>query len=247
MKKRIFAILLCLFMTFCQVNVYAASPYDSVILDSDEENSVRVYGDEPVVKAYYDSFWFDFADKTSIYQIVENSSYEQYLVYSFCTPIYTGAPRIMEFRNGELCHIDYGAVRYLIGEFFKYAVYPEYVLGPNTRVLETYCLNGLMSREGFFIYYVTDNGDYVLYKPLLDSDDIYLVPAQQMHTIATSVIEFYNKYAGMAGEYYPIEALAEYKITPDIFYLLVSPVLLICFIPVFVRNKRRKRAGLKHV
>lgn len=63
----------------------------------------------------------------------------------------------------------------------------------------------------------------------------------------TFVIEFYNKYAGMAGEYYPIEALAEYKITPDIFYLLVSPVLLICLIPVIVRDKKRKKAVLKHM
>lgn len=247
MKKRIFAILLCLFMTFCQVNVYAASPYDSVILDSDEEDSVKKHEYERVIKAYENFFWLEFAKEKDIYKIVEDSNSNGYFVYSFSNPIRAfGMTPKRYLRDGEIIDHTDSSNTDLKGEFFKYAIYPEYVLGPNVCVIETYCLDGQMTGEGCFIYYVTDNGDFVLHKHGVANDDLYLFPAQEIYTIAKSLVDLWHKESENVGLSYPTEVLSEYKITPDIFYLFVSPILLICFIPVFIRNKRRKNAALNH-
>ncbi|MBO5203843.1 MAG: hypothetical protein J6B72_04445 [Clostridia bacterium] len=58
----------------------------------------------------------------------------------------------------------------------------------NLKVLEIYCLNGMVAYNGIYIYFVTDNGDYVYYNQLCYGDrskDIgYLMPLNVFYNFA---------------------------------------------------------------
>ena len=143
-------------------------------------------------------------------------------------------------RNGNLEHVTISVSDW--SEFYKYAVYPERVFGAFTEVYNVYCLNGNASHDGVYIYYVTDKGDYVLYKEFLSSSEQFLFPVEDFYVYAKDVWELRFSPDGVDGggmpelsedilnyrDNYKFVSRDNYKFTDYtiIYYIVIAVVLV---------------------
>lgn len=80
-------------------------------------------------------------------------------------------------RNNKISTVNKSSVTNW-DRFYEYAVSPTMVLGESVEVNAVYCLDGTPSNNGAYIYYSTNEGEYVLYKEFLTSDETYLFPLE---------------------------------------------------------------------
>lgn len=116
----------------------------------------------------------------------------------------------------------YNTKMYETGNFFyKYALNPSQVFGTFAEVYNVYCFDSTSTTGDAAIYYITDKGDYVLYKQNFvsewDDADAYLFPTEDFRAFSNAVI---NHHSTKDGE------LDKYGIVPSEDIYDMSPYLL---------------------
>ena len=208
---------------------------DSFDVDKGEGESVKEFALDRAVKVYMGGF-HDFSEGESIYNIVEKAeSFECQSAFLLSTEW---------LFNGQ----------YDPSNLYKYAVFSEMVFGHLVDVYKVYCFRS-GSRDGYFIYYVTSVGDYVLYANYWMADfNLYLFKADEFCDYAKKVTLYRNEMAndntdGMKyGIWFPECDLTPYIFRPTLAFvgrqLLIIAITLIVGLAYngYVKKKRKSDA-----
>ena len=217
---------------------------DSVDVDPNEVEIFKQSDSDRVIKLYGLSFMHLFAEGADI------ESFKVHEELNMVISPFNGI-RYMRMRNGNLEHVTISVSDW--SEFYKYAVYPERVFGAFTEVYNVYCLNGDASHDGVYIYYVTDKGDYVLYKEFLSSNEQFLFPVEDFYVYAKDVWELRLSQADRDGGGMPelSEDILNYQdnykfVSYDwIFYVVISVALVVGVSAgvIFLKKRKVKNSG----
>lgn len=192
---------------------YTVEDGDSVVLDSFEVELIRDESFEKVIKLYNGMYMHRFSKKQDIHTMLENALEIEYLVIS------GKRVRYKHIYEGKITNIDSASFK---GkgwkEFYTYAVSPELIFDASVKVYNTYCLDGSSSHNGVYIYYATNNGDYVLYKEFLSYEEMYLFPLEDFYEVAKIVQDDLYLHRNETGGNTPISELVDlssYVVTPS--------------------------------
>lgn len=190
MKKYIIiGILLCVFI--CQSYVYAAE-YDSYNIPDIELNMLQLSEEEVVIKLYHGMFRRDFAERRTIHELIDENNIlgEMYMISPNISEEESNYFRYLKISDGT---VKGSAIGSLDGAdlFFKYTTKPELLFDsqtfPNIAIENIYCLDGELSHNGMYIYYVTSQGDYVYYKEYPEAEHEYLFPVKDFYDFAATI------------------------------------------------------------
>ena len=218
MKHCLFSFLFFLVFATFLLPVFASAE-DSIRIPAE----MKLLLDEKVgsydyaLKLYGGSFMKQFASGDSIASIIDKTEpgFEKYIVTS------RRGIEYYKICDGVLEKLDRSTGLPDWSDYYKYAISPEKVLNPSVKVTAVYCLDGEPSRDGVYIYYQTDDRDYVLYKAYLKSEDMYLFPADVFASFAQDVQnnrELHKDEDGAARsleEIFSQEQLKTYKVIPN--------------------------------
>lgn len=115
--------------------------------NTDEDEILRIYTRDP----------FKLGEGKDLHEFLENC--QQYFA------VKTGG--IIEYKcmhGDEKCWLCEKWIEPRIEPLYNYMLYPERVFGKYVKVYEVYCIDGIMSSHGEAIIYITNKGDYVLYR-----------------------------------------------------------------------------------
>lgn len=195
-------LIMCLPLSIC-----AEGNYDSINIDPQERQTVQTSDDDTVIKLYSGIFIKVFSEKKEINTIIsgQNILEEIYMLKT------DDVIKYKHFYNDTLVEIT--QTHHLSGwnQFSTYAISPDNVFDSSVTVNNIYCLSGESSHDGVYIYYVTDKGDYVLYKEYLSSDKEYLFPINDFYDFAKIVYDDRVQNKDMEGSGTPIEELLDLK------------------------------------
>jgi hypothetical protein len=161
----------------------ATNSTDSRYLTSEEKTLLNVSSNDVVVKLFTGAFMDDFSKKEDILNMVEKSG-TKYLVEKYYGD---GMTQIMYYRkhNGEMVKLDRNAFgQWDWSSFYSYVVSPDKVFDPSVKVNSVYGMDGMYSLDGAYIYYDTDQGDYVLFRQYVTDDVTYLFPISVFYEVA---------------------------------------------------------------
>ena len=180
--KRIMAIVLASMVMVTFSLPVLARETDSIHLESEERSLLNASPEDTVVKVYSNDIIRNFesrkdiadilADSEIMYMIVKDSGYISY--YNF----YKG--QLTELRK-ETGVPDWS-------EFYTYAVFPSLVFESTIKVEQVYSMDSMSLWDEVAIYYVTDCGDYILYKEYVTAPETYLFPLDDFYLYAESVV-----------------------------------------------------------
>lgn len=159
----------------------AAYSTDSLCLNAEEESRLDVSSDDTVVKLFCGSFMKDFSEQEDIANIVEKSDIMYLIAKSSGEIVYKN------YYNGEIVELNPLNRISDWSDFYTYAVSSNSVFDSAVKVNKVYCLNGEPSHDGVYIYYDTDEGDYVLFKEYLSADESYLFPISDFYEFSAVV------------------------------------------------------------
>lgn len=159
----------------------AADSTDSLHLNSEEESQLDVSSDDTVVKLFCGSFMKDFSAQKDITNIVEKSEIMYLIVKSSGEIVYKN------YHNGEIVELNPLNRISDWSDFYTYAISSNSVFDSSVKVNEVYCLNGESSHDGVYIYYDTNEGDYILFKEYLSADESYLFPISDFYEFSAVV------------------------------------------------------------
>ena len=117
-------------------------------------------------------------------------------------------------------------------------------------VKEVYCLNGEAANNGIYIYFVTDQGDYVYYKEYATTEHEYLFTVEKFYEIAPIIQEQLERDRNNPGGVVTIEnieGIEEFRIhsgktvpkTIWVLPLLFSAMVLAASLVVYFVRKRK--------
>lgn len=150
--------------------------YDSVHLNSEEESPLKTNSDDIVVKLYGGLFMSAFARQEDITTMIEKSS------VSYLIDTSDGGILYKRYSDGEPETLSFGIFSW--DGFYTYAISPDLVFDSSVKINVTYCLNGAPNHDGFYIYYDTDHGTYILFKEYENSKETYLFPLSNFYEFA---------------------------------------------------------------
>jgi hypothetical protein len=231
-----------------------AEQYDSLRLPENERTDMAEAPDDTVIKLYVGIFYDNFAKGQSIEEITSGNSNltDRLITYLIISPT-EGYTKMKQYYNGTVSRIR-GDTNVFIPEwaaFSNYATTPELVFDSSVQVNATYCLDASSSHHGVCIYYVTNQGDYVLYKQYLTDDCAeYLFPSTNFYEFCEAIDNELRKNSDLTGGA-PIEELYDltpYKFEPrqenasnaSLWLWIVSGVLLVILVCGFAFYKIRK-------
>ena len=171
--------------------VFALQNEDSVNISEQMRLALQDHPDDIIIKWYGCAFMHYFAEGKPVSEMLNDKTLNGdesaiYMIFSSETDqvIYK------RYTQNGVYRIDRNFVRCAEWDrLYPYIEDPSKVLGKSITVTNIYCLNGEDSLDGVYIYYVTDQGDYVLYKEYLLADDMYLFPAEDFYAFAKVVYE----------------------------------------------------------
>lgn len=131
-----------------------------------------------------------------------------------------------------MTQIEYGISDW--SDFYKYAVSQNKVFGSFVKVNAVYCLDGEPSHDGVYIYYDTDDGQYVLYKSHLSAEKTYLFPISDFYEFSEEVNnERRAKKDLIIGFPSSIEELCDvedYVLKPKIDFYFMTIAIIVAFV-----------------
>ncbi len=179
----IFILIAVLTICSCSVSVSAEEIYDSLKISEDEIKALSLdEGQLVLAKLYCGSFMKEFGEKASVDILTADNNVqdEVYMIKSgtdiYYYHIYDGKPYGISISKTESWD-----------DFCNYALKTDEVFDSSITVKNVYCFNGEQSCDGVYIYYVTDKGDYVLYKEYLIAEKQYLFPVSDFYDFAEKV------------------------------------------------------------
>lgn len=193
MKRLLILLLATIICVTSSIVPVAAEVTDSLNLSAEEKTQLNLFSDETVVKLFGGMFMGDFSEKKDIASIVSESQIMYLTQKRFGKIVYK------KYYEGEMVELNPATGISDWSDFYKYAVYPNKVFDSSVTVKKVYCLNGEASRDGVYIYYDTDQGEYILYKEYLSADETYLFPLSTFYEFAETVYSerlLYKDYDG---------------------------------------------------
>ena len=213
--KKILSLIIVLLM-LSTLTIVASAANDSVIgateeylAMSDEDSQTIIQ----VVKCYEDMHIAFFAQRLSIHEMIESSRNITYFVCRNSVAHDSTQLSSIYFNQNGLPIAR--ALRPEPEIFFENAIHSDELfasannldLEPNLTISETYCLDSnRVARLGMFIYYVTNQGDFVYYKQYPESTVDFLVPLEEFCEFADEVVLYYQTHPDTYGGD-PTEAL----------------------------------------
>ena len=179
-------IIMIIFLTSLTLTVSAKS-YDSLYMAPEEVASLNAPSYCTVLKIYRGSPVYRFALKNSVVEATNESDFIHYLFvyYKDCDidgDIESTARYHFYNERLEVVAYTYNCCDWI--EFGKYAISPELVFDSTINVEQVYCMEWAASNGDICIYYVTDAGDYVLFKEHHTDDETYLFPIDEFYEFA---------------------------------------------------------------
>lgn len=245
--KIIMIFVLSVMLTYVKpISIFTNVNYDSIHIENEEASQFKQKEDDVVIKLYGGGFMHSFAERKKIADILTDELCN-YLVISESEIIYK------TYRNNEVVTIFPTTDSSDWREFYKYAISPNRVFDESVKIYNVYCLNGAPSYDGAYIYYVTSEGDFVLYKEFLTDEEEYLFPIDVFYQFAEKVQAdkmLYEDYDGVGTASDELFDLASYKLgvyeikdSGDNGLLLGVAVAgvgaIICFILLKMRKKEK--------
>ncbi len=201
--KKALAYMMTLFLLLgaCTFPAAAEEKFDSLNIPKDElqllETELEKEPENTVVKLYRTSPMRMFSQKSSIEAILgpDQEVYEVYLIKTIDNT------KFMQMYEGKMARISSMVTALEIWvDFVEYALEPSKVFDETVKVLNIYCLMGTAVNDGGYIYYVTDKGDYVLYKSNMTLEIEPLMPVADFYEIAQKVCEENDLAAAMGWD-----------------------------------------------
>ena len=181
MKRSLILLLItAICVTFFIVPV-AADSTDSLHLTAEEESQLDLTSDDMVVKLFCGSFMKDFSAQEDITNIVEESEIMYLIVKSSGEIVYKN------YHDGNIVELNPLNRISDWSDFYTYAISSNTVFDSSVKVNKVYCLNGESSHDGVYIYYDTDEGEYILFKEYLSADESYLFPISDFYEFSAAV------------------------------------------------------------
>jgi len=170
-------------------------------------------------------------------------------------------PSVEQFRfnNGKE---ELYSTRVNKNEFFAlYAANPDIIFGPFVSVYDVYCFDDTVATAcDAAIYYVTENGDYVLCKQSMYSDwnktgDIYLFTVEEYREFFNAIRDYNRSQSAELDEYgratfadwsdvYDVSSLKLKTRYTKIIAVAVAVPLSVAAVAIIVGRRRRRRATL---
>lgn len=202
MKKIfIWTILIGFMLIFGCVPVRAEECYDSVNIPPKEKQLVQDSPSDTVTKLYTGMFMGAFSEKQDIQAMTSEAVKKKDAVEEYLVQSDDGGTELRQIIEDEwVFTIGPSVGEAGWGTFVTYARSPDKVFDFPVTVSNVYCLNGVRNHNGAYIYYVTDKGDYVLYKEWLDDDKEYLLPVEKFYDFAKIIYEERRKSNGDGGQ-----------------------------------------------
>lgn len=224
---------------------YAIEYGDSIAFDSFEAELVRNKPSEKVIKLYNGYYMPRFSEQQDIHTMLADALEVSYMVISGKQIQYK------HIYEGKITNVTYRESTDW-REFYTYAVSPELVFEPSIEIYNTYCLDGSSSHNGVYIYYVTNKGNYVLYKEFLTYEEMYLFPLEDFYRVAKVIQDDRYLHRNEDGGGTPVSELVDlnqYIFTPRnhsaawIPYVVISAVVLVgavIVICLIIKKKGKK-------
>lgn len=168
--------ILCTTIFIVPTSAETYDPYDSVHLNLEEESPLKTNSDDIVVKLYGGLFMSAFARHEDVTLMIEKSS------ISYLIDTSDGGTLYKRYSDGEPETLSFGIFSW--DGFYTYAISPDLVFDSSVKINATYCLNGAPNHDGFYIYYDTDHGTYILFKEYETSKEMYLFPILDFYEFA---------------------------------------------------------------
>jgi len=250
MKKIILYLFIFILMfQFLSISTIAADREDSVNISEQTRLDMQDHPDDIVVKLYGGMFMHLFAQEADISEMLDQRTMYDECASYMVIPATSESVKYKRYHKGEVTRIEFFSTPAEWDKMYPYVEDPSKVLGESTTVTNIYCLDGDPSHDGVYIYYVTDKGDYVLYKEYLVADDMYLFPVEEFYAFAKVVHEErVSSSRGPNGEYLygdgksieDIFDVGPYKVVDYSWLMWVSVPLLVSCIAMFVLVRKRK-------
>ena len=180
---------------------------DSVNLSSEEEKLLHKLSPGTSIKLYNGMFMHGFAEKMTIDELL-SKEFTLEEIYVNIPPLPMIPVSYLKIADGEAQHTD---LIYDEGEFFaKYYDKGKSVLksiSVNAKIEKVYCLDGEPSHDGVYIYYVTNKGDFVLFKEYAAAENAYIMPLDIFYEFSSVVLVDRIKYGNYNGRISAIEEL----------------------------------------
>lgn len=159
----------------------ASSQWDSLTIEEDILEIISYDPNGLAFRLYTGAYMWGFADHKEISELLEEpyTSEIRYVRES------GGVIRDYKIEDGIAKESDW--IRHQVDDFFDAVSRIDSiisVLGEDVTVENIYCLDGEPNLDGIYIYFVTNQGDYVYYKDYTGAEDEYLIPLAQFYEFA---------------------------------------------------------------
>lgn len=242
MKQIIFFFIFITLIMSLVLPVFAHST-DSLYIETDEISRLNVNEKDTIIKLFCGSFMKSFSLKNNIADIVSDDNV-LYMVIKDSKEI-----KYYKDRDGEFNRIIYGFIPDW-SEFYEYAFSPNTVFDSDVNVEQVYCLSGEASHDGVYIYYVTNKGEYVLFKEYLAADEMYLFPIEDFYLFSAAVYEnrvLFKDADGGGAALHELFELDAYLVEPKTNLNWFTGVIVTIFVIVaiigticFIHNRKVK-------
>lgn len=209
MKKIISFIMMMLVITACLIvasgcGTTSKADDDSFNIDPDYLDLAQSSPNDEVIKVLCGNRLYKFALDAEIKEVWENSDKDAFAVDYYIVASEQNQLSIKSFLKDSEDRIDiYDGFEFFCDDIFIYAFYPERVFNNKTEVINTYCFveaapNG-WNGYAYYIYFVTNKGDFVLYKVGHDGE-VYLLPLRKFVKMVDALAEEHKLHERLEEE-----------------------------------------------
>ena len=249
MRKIIFTVFAITIMFFSLTNVFAEVIDCRIISESLRKEIAEIDDSCSIIRVYNGSFLHGFAAGESIENLVSDTYVDEEIFVAY----HNGSSK------SDFCYIIRDGISYSgdagqIGgdAFIKYvegAAIKRIESKTKSHIKTIICLSGETSHDGIYIYFETDNGNYVLFKEYASNETTYLFSIDEFKSIASEYFEkkmnaLYDEYGqvrkGSSFSFTDIENIHKYKLsdinTPVWITATVGTAVCLTLV-VFISNK----------
>lgn len=213
MKRKIVTLLL-LVLTLCTVSSCALdSGYDGAMrITAEEQAKIQTQWGDRIVRLYRGNMPFYIAGGHTIEELAASPKEHEFFTY------------YMVISKDQQVRFDFSGDRFDFREYeyweklYPYILSPEQLFPSSVKVEAIYCSDVAFPSQDFYIYYVTNQGDYVFYTRGYVPNTEYLFPLDVYVEVAEKIVEYYRQLNELppeqifVGKAYDIEEL--YDVAP---------------------------------
>ena len=185
----------CLLILSCMCCLYckavAVPTEDSLHISEEALEILRSVGAYPVYRIYREDALVFFGKQTPISDLTTVCTNYLYKL--------EGGNSYKEIKDGKVLPTSSTEFRWC--EWDQYVLNPELIFGAEIDVYNIYCFDDSDSLDPVCIYYVTNQGDYVLISEFMWTNDVHLFPANVFYQYMSEVYELQLSNRPGSGRY----------------------------------------------